>query len=274
LNKAGDKTMSETSRPTGSAATDATDAKPTGLIPVASQVPLGAPLQWLALGWRDLVATRFRGVFYGLVFAVMGAAILTIYETQWQLTMGLTAGFFLIGPFVCTGLYELSRQRELGQPASLKDSLICWKRNIGALGFYAAILTFLMVVWARVSVVLFALASTTEFPTMRSMITQIVSPTNIEFLVLWSVVGFVFASMVFAISVVSVPLMLDRRADTMMAIFSSARALATHPGPVYLWALLIVGLIGASMLLWFGLLLITAPLIGHATWHAYRALIR
>ncbi len=266
--------MSETRQQTSPAPERESDAKPAGLLPVADALAPGAPLQWLVLGWRDLVATRFRGVFYGLVFAVMGAAIVTIYETQWQLTMGLTAGFFLIGPFVCTGLYELSRQHERGEPASLRKSLVCWQRNIGAIGFYAAILTFLMVVWARVSVVLFALASTTEFPTMRSMLTQIVSPSNIEFLLLWSVVGFVFASMVFAISVVSVPLMLDRRADTMMAIFSSARALATHPGPVYLWALLIVALIGASMLLWFGLLLITAPLIGHATWHAYRALIR
>src|SRR5690606_32054672 len=121
---------------------------------------------------------------------------------------------------------------------NLPASMICWRRNLGAIAFFAAILTFLMVVWARVSVVLFALASTTEYPTMRGMIAQIVSPTNIEFLVLWVTVGFVFASLVFAISVVSVPLMLDRRTDTMMAIFTSARALATNPGPVYLWALL------------------------------------
>src|SRR5690606_34281897 len=112
-----------------------------------------------------------------------------------------------------------------------------------------------------------------EYPTMRGMIAQIVSPTNIEFLVLWVTVGFVFASLVFAISVVSVPLMLDRRTDTMMAIFTSARALATNPGPVYLWALLIVALIGVSLATWYWLLLLTAPLVGHATWHAYRALI-
>src|SRR5690606_2365891 len=148
-------------------------------------------------------ATGFRGAFYGLVFALMGLAIFTIYETRWQLTMGLTAGFFLLGPFVCTGLYELSRQRERGEAPSLPASMTCWKRNLGAIGFFAAILTFLMIVWARVSVVLFALASTTEFPTMRSMLSQIVSPTNIAFLLLWAAVGFVFASLAFAVSVVS-----------------------------------------------------------------------
>lgn len=241
--------------------------------PIAAEVPLSAPRRWLELGWDDLRATKFRGLFYGLLFALMGTAIRAIYETQWQLTMGLTAGFFLIGPFVCTGLYELSRQRERGEPVSLAKSLVCWRRNLGAIAFFAAILTFAMIVWARVSVVLFALASTTEFPTMRGMLAQIVSPENFEFVALWAAVGFVFASLVFAISVVSVPMMLDRRTDTMMAVFSSARALATHPGPVYLWALTIVVLIGASLVLWLGLLVITAPLVGHATWHAYRSLI-
>jgi len=255
-------------------AVEAPAGAPPPAIPVASGVPLSAPLQWLAAGWRDFVDTRFRGAFYGLVFALMGAAIATIYETRWQMTMGLTAGFFLLGPFVCAGLYELSRQNERGERLDLLGSLTCWKRNVGAIGFFAAILTFLMIVWARVSVVLFALASTTEFPTMKSVIAQIVSPTNLEFVLLWTAVGFVFASLAFAISVVSVPLMLDRRTDTMMSIFSSARALATNPGPVYLWALLIVAIIGVSLVFWYWLLIVTAPLIGHATWHAYRALIR
>jgi uncharacterized membrane protein len=241
--------------------------------PIAARVALRAPLTWLALGWQDLRATRFRGLFYGLVFALMGAAIDTVYRTQWQLTMGLTAGFFLVGPFVCTGLYELSRQRERGEPVSLAKSLLCWRRNLGAIAFFAAILTFAMIVWARVSVVLFALASTTAFPTVRDMLGQIVSLQNIEFLALWTAVGFVFASLVFAISLVSVPLMLDRRIDTMMAIFSSARALAANPAPAYLWAATIVAIIGASLVLWLGLLVVTAPLVGHATWHAYRALV-
>jgi uncharacterized membrane protein len=255
-------------------ATDDAAANNGFLVPVATGLPLSAPFQWLAAGARDFAATGFRAAFYGLIFALMGLTIATVYETRWQMTMGLTAGFFLLGPFVCTGVYELSRQRERGEPIDLRATLSCWRRNVGAIGFFAAILTFLMIVWARVSVVLFALASTTEFPTMRSVLSQIVSPTNIEFLLLWGAVGFVFASLVFAISVVSVPLMLDRGSDTMMAIFASARALASNPGPVYLWALLIVAIIGASLLLWFWLLVVTAPLIGHATWHAYRALVK
>ncbi len=241
--------------------------------PGVRKVGFGAPLRWLALGWDDFRATGFRGAFYGLVFALMGALVAMVYATRWQLTMGLTAGFFLLGPFVCTGLYELSRQRARGEPVSLAGSLTCWRRNPGAVAFFAAILTFAMIVWARVSVVLFALFSTTDFPTLQSVIGQIVSLGNLEFLLVWLGVGFVFATLVFSISVVSIPLMIDRRTDTMMAIFTSARALFANPGPAYLWAALIVLLIGASLLLWFGLLVITAPLVGHATWHAYRDLV-
>jgi uncharacterized membrane protein len=232
-----------------------------------------APLAWLAAGWDDFRSTGYRAAFYGLVFAAMGWAIGFVYETQWQLTMGLTAGFFLLGPFVCTGIYELSRQRERGEPPDLVRSLSCWRRAPGSIGFFAAMLTFLMIIWARVSVVLFALSSTTEFPTMRGVLGQIASASNVEFLALWSAVGFVFASLVFAISIVSVPMMLDRGSDTMVAVFTSARALAENPAAAYVWAASIVLLIGASLVLWLGLLVVTAPLVGHATWHAYRALV-
>lgn len=243
------------------------------LSPPVRSVGLDAPLRWLAAGWHDLRATGFRGAFYGAVFALMGALVLTVYETYWQLTMGLLAGFFLVGPFICTGVYELSRQHERGEAVHLRATLTCWRRNLGSIAFFAAILTFAMIVWARVSVVMFALFSTTDFPTMRGVIHQIFSLQNPEFLLVWGGVGFVFASLVFAISVVSVPLMLDRRTDTMMAIFSSVRSLLRSPAPLYLWASLIVAILGLSMLAWFVPLIVTAPLIGHATWHAYRDLI-
>lgn len=239
-------------------------------IPAIRRVPATAAFRWLALGWNDLQATGFRGCFYGIVFACMGLLLSSVYQTHWQFTMGVTAGFFLMGPFICAGLYELSRQRARGEVVHLGDSLVCWKRNPGSIGFFAAILTFAMIVWARVSVVMFALFSTTDFPTMQGVIYSIFSLSNTEFLLAWGGVGFIFASLVFSISVISVPLMLDRRTDTMMAIFGSVRTLFVNTATVYLWAMLIVIIIGLSLALWFVPLVITAPLIGHATWHAYQ----
>ncbi len=248
-------------------------AAATHAAPRVRTVGAGAPFRWLARGWDDMGATGFRAVFYGGVFTLMGLLVSVVYATKWQLTMGLVAGFFLVGPFVCTGIYELSRQLERGEPIDLFASLACWRRNLGSIAFFAAILTFAMIIWARVSVVIFALFSTTDFPTLHTVVRQIVTLSNLEFVLVWGGVGFVFATLVFSISVVSIPLMLDRRADTMMSIFASVQALFANPFAVYLWAALIVVLIGTSLLLWMWPLVITVPVIGHATWHAYRDLI-
>jgi uncharacterized membrane protein len=240
---------------------------------IRSNVPVGSAFQWLAQGWKDFMQTGMRGTYYGACFAVMGFAIVMVYGTLWQATMGLTAGFFLMGPFICTGIYELSRQRERGEPLSLIKSWTAWFRNWKSIAFFAAMLTFFMVVWARVSVVLFALFAAHDYPTLQSMLSQIVSERNLEFLLVWLGVGFVFASLVFAVSVVSVPLLLDRGTDTLEAVFASARALWANPTACLVWGLLIVALIGTSLFVFMPLLVITAPWVGHATWRAYKGLV-
>jgi uncharacterized membrane protein len=242
-------------------------------LPKIKKLDSQAPLNWLKKGGQDLINTRFRGVFYGLIFVFMGYAIVWVYATKWQLTMGLIGGFFLMGPFLCTGLYDLSRQHELHGSASLFKSVTCWMRNLSSIAFFAIILTFVMIVWARVSVILFALSSNTSFPTLQDFIKILFSIQNIQFLLLWCGVGFIFASIVFAISVIAVPMMLDRKTDTMMAIFSSVRSLHANPKALYFWVLIVVVVIGLSLVAGFIPLLITAPLIGHATWHAYRELL-
>lgn len=242
-------------------------------MPSINTVDTGAPLQWLKLGWRDMQKTRFYGLFYGSVFVLMGWTITWVYATRWQLTMGLIGSFFLMGPFVCTGLYDLSRQYEKEGRASLRKSMVCWRRNIPAIAFFAIVLTFAMIVWARVSLVIFALFSTTTFPSLQGLLGEVFSLSNPVFLLVWMGVGFVFASAVFAISVISVPLMLDRGSDIFIAVICSARALLNNPKPMYTWALLVVVIIGTSLIIGFLPLIVTAPLVGHATWHAYRALI-
>lgn len=252
----------------------ALDGREPPTLPEIRQVPANAPLHWLKRGWKDFVNTRFQGAFYGFVFVLMGYAIAWIYATKWQLTMGLLGGFFLMGPFLCAGIYDLSRQYEIDGKASLVSSLSCWARNPGSVAFFAIILTFAMIVWARVSLILFALSSNTSFPTLQGALQQIFSFSNPQFLLLWTGVGFVFASIVFAIGVIATPMMLDRSSDTLAAVFSSVRSVHANPKALYLWALLVVVTIGLSLVAGFIPLLVTAPVIGHATWHAYRDLLK
>ncbi|MGA0892951.1 MAG: DUF2189 domain-containing protein, partial [Burkholderiaceae bacterium] len=199
------------------------------MIAVSANLPLTSAFRWLKQGWSEFMCSGMRGAYYGAFFALMGYAISYIYGSFWQATMGITAGFFLMGPFICCGVYDLSRQRERGEAQSLVKSWFSWTRNWKSIAFFAAMLTFFMIIWARVSVVIFALFASHDYPTLQSMLAQIVSVENLEFLLVWAGVGFVFASIVFAVSVVSVPLLLDRDADTMMAVFASVRALWANP---------------------------------------------
>jgi uncharacterized membrane protein len=240
---------------------------------IRSDLPLLSPLTWLIRGFADMRATYFAGCFYGLVFVILGYSLSLVYANFWKATMGLTASFFLLGPIVCTGLYDLSRQLQKGEGVSLQKSITAWLPNWKMMGFFAVILTFLMIVWARVSIVIFALFADHEYPHMESLISQIASFKNLEFLLVWASVGAIFASLAFAVSVVSVPMLLDRSIDTLEAIFTSANALWNNTLVCLVWAAMIVCLIGLALVFFKPLLVITAPLIGHATWHAYQALV-
>jgi uncharacterized membrane protein len=244
----------------------------TSLVQIRTPLPPSAIVRLLAEGAKDMLATRFYGVFYGIVFVLMGYAIRVMYQHVWQLPMGLTAAFFLMGPFVCCGIYDLSRQKDLGAPIDLGASLGCWLRNWKAIAFFAAILTFFMIVWMRVSVVIFALFATHNYPQLTDMVRKIISMDNVEFLVVWAAVGFVFASLVFAMSVVSMPMMLDRGADTIESIAASAVILWKNPGAMFVWATAIVVLIGFSLIFFLPLLALTVPLVGHTTWRVYQSL--
>jgi len=237
-------------------------------------LPATMAFHWIAKGWSEMRATGFRGVVYGVIFVLMGYAIQTVYQNVWQMTMGLTAGFFLMGPFICCGIYDLSRQKERGFTPNISASTLSWMRNWKSIAFFAAMLTFFMIVWARVSVVLFALFGAHNYPDLKDMITKIVSFENIEFLLVWSGVGFVFASLVFAISVVSVPMLLDRGTDTMEAVFTSAKLLWANPLAMLVWAITIVVIMGLSLFVFLPALALTAPLVGHATWCLYKDLVR
>jgi uncharacterized membrane protein len=239
-----------------------------------SPLPTFIALEWLREGWSDFVATRFMGVFYGVIFTSLGFFLEFVYGNYWKATMGLTTSFFLMGPIICTGIYALSRQLQRGEPVSLINSCTAWRANWKSIGLFAVILTFLMIVWARVSVVVFALFASHDYPNLQNMLAQIVSTKNSDFLLVWTGVGAGFASLAFAISVVSIPLLLDRETDTMEAIFSSLVALWENLWACLVWAAFVVVLIGVSLFIFKPLLVVTAPWVGHATWKAYQSLVR
>ncbi len=246
---------------------------PQSAIPEVQIVSATAPLRWLAAGWRDFRAHPLPSAFYGACFATMGFLIYIVFQHAYPYVSALVTGFFLVGPFFAIGLYALSQRTERGEPAWLAPTLDAWAANKSAIGLFALVLGVILLVWARASLVVFALFFTQDVPDMNDFASRMFSMDNIEFLLVYLCVGGFFAILVFAISVVSVPMMLDRNTDGIVAVLTSLKAASANVPAMIVWGLLIVALVSLGFALWFVGLIVAVPLIGHATWHAYRELV-
>lgn len=227
------------------------------------------PLQWLALGWRDFRRAPAIGLFYGASFVLMGWALMVVFEHAPPYTLGLSGGFLLVGPFMCLGLYRVSQRLEAGEVPAFADSLFAWQTRTGALAIFGFVLLVLEMLWARSTLVVFAV-SFDGMPDFKGSLRALLAPDNLGFIAAYLGVGAVFAGLIFAISVVSIPMMLDREVDAITAALTSLRLVLAQPGVMLLWGALLTGLVVLALLPWFFGLLVIGPVLGHASWHAYR----
>lgn len=240
------------------------------LIPKVRNVPAFRPLHWLVLASIDMRRAPMASLFYGLVFALMGQTLHWLFMHAPHQTVTLTTGFMLLGPFLTMGLYDIGRRLELGQEKVFVPSLLAWKRNLPGIGLFATILALTFAGWMRVSVVLFALFYTDQIPAIDDMFkATFFTEENMAFLIAYFSCGAMFALLVFAISVVSIPMLLAKDGDTLTAIFTSVQALLRNPASMTVWGLCIVLLFVIGVALFYAGLIVTMPLAGLATWHAY-----
>jgi uncharacterized membrane protein len=239
---------------------------------VLKPLRLGDPPRWLLLGWRDFMRAPGIGLFYGACFMIMGWALLEVFEQAPAYTMALSAGFLLMGPFLCLGLYRVSQRLENGEKPDFGDSLLAWDTRTGQLAIFGFVLLVLEMLWGRATLVVFAV-SFDGMPDFRGSLLALVAPENLPFIAAWVAVGAVFASLIYAVSVVSIPMILHRQTDAVTAGLTSLRLVLTQTGVMVWWGLLIALLVGVALLPWFAGLLLAGPVIGHASWHAYRAAV-
>lgn len=236
------------------------------------QLNFSDPLRWLALGWRDYTRHPGIGSFYGLCFMVMGWLLLKVYENAPAYMLALSAGFLLMGPFLCMGLYQVSMSMEKGQRPTLAASLTAWNTRTSQMAIFGFVLLILEMLWGRAAMVVFAV-SFDGMPDFKGSMMTLLSPENIGFIITYCAVGAVFAGLIFSTSVVSIPMMLHRQVDAITAGLTSMRLALTQPAVMVFWGFLITLLIGVAMLPWFFGLLVAGPVVGHASWHAYRAAV-
>jgi uncharacterized membrane protein len=232
------------------------------------------PFRWLARGWRDLLAAKSIALFYGVFFWAMALLLWAVFSKLPEYTMSLMSGCLLVGPFLAMGLYDASRRREQGLVPDLIYSLTCWDTRIGSMSMLVLVLIVLELLWGRASLVVFAVFFNTGMPSTAGVLQAVFNPENLEFVVVYLVVGGFFAGLVFATSVVSIPMILDRDTDAISASITSLQVFFANLPVLLLWGALISVLVIAALLPWGAGLLLVGPWLGHATWHAYRGSVR
>jgi uncharacterized membrane protein len=243
------------------------------------QLAPAAPLVWLRLGWRDMWSAPRQSLAYGLVVVGLSLALALVaieFGGYWEL-LSLVTGFILIAPLLAVGTYAISLQLERGEPPSLRRCLREEKRALGNLMVFALMLMVVFLVWARAGSAVHIFMPLEESPRWRDYL---------QFFGIGSAIGSIFSAIVFAAAAFSLPMLVDRRVDTVTAVVTSVNAVLRNKLAMLVWAVCIVAAVapGFALLLigrdhgsafaWIMAALgITLPLIGHATWHAYRETI-
>lgn len=245
--------------------------------PVVRRISVMDVVEALGRGLRDFQALPLFGLFFGGLYAAGGILIVLTATALGMsyLSYPLAAGFALIGPFVAIGLYEVSRRREAGQPVTWSD---LWQtmRNRSEIGWMAFVTLFIFIMWmyqVRFLTALF-LGLNASFSSLQQFLTMVLTTNEgLVFLLIGNVIGAVLAAILFSLTVVSFPLLLERDLDFITAMITSVRSVATSPVPMLGWAAVITMLMVIAALPFFLGLVIVLPVLGHTTWHLYRRIV-
>jgi uncharacterized membrane protein len=241
-------------------------------------VTAAAPFAWLAAGWRDFRASPGASLAYGSIFVLAGVllAAASFAANMIYLFVPLAAGFLLVGPAATLGFYAISRDLAAGRRPSFAGALRAYRTNPGPMLYVGFALLALFLVWLRVAQLVFALTfpSAIGFDVQSLLHATLFTGDGQVFLATTLAMGAIMAALTFAGAAFALPLLLDRPVGMVEAVATSWTAVEINLPAMAVWAVLLVALTAAGMAVGFVGLAVTLPLAGHATWHAYRAVIR
>lgn len=237
------------------------------------RVRMRQPLEWVGRGWDDLKQVGLPGLAHGALIAILGAVLLMLGSTHLYLTAAAITGYLLVGPVMTTGLCELARRRAAREPLGFDESLQALTRNPEGLLQFAGLLALIALVWFVFSAVVLDTAFNAPVPSLAVALWGGAAPMNAAQVLGYVGCGAVLALIVFGVSVVAVPLMIDRHANAWEAMRTSIRSTVANLPAMLVWAALIVAVTAIGFLTLLVGMVVVAPLLGYATWHAYRDLI-
>lgn len=241
------------------------------------EITAGHPLRWLRAGWRDLRRAPAASIGYGVLFVIISYLITLslVYNQMFYLLLPLFGGFFLVAPALGMGLYEISRRLEAGEMPTLGQAISAVFTNRFNVATLGAFLVVILMLWIMAAVLIFAFFSAGITPSFDNALGYLLSVENLPMLAVGSMVGGAFALFVFAVTSVSVPMLLDRGdVNVIGAMQISWEACVYNWRPMLIWACLIVAVMLAGFATLYIGLAIGFPVIGHATWHAYRDMVK
>lgn len=227
---------------------------------------------WLKQGWRDMRAAGGPSLLHGLLVVVFSLAVLTTTLLRWELVMIAASCFVFIGPFLATGLYAVSKSLSDGGQPSIADAVNGWRHASKCLFRFGLLLVFACLIWIAFSLAMFyffvnvRIADPADF--LRYVLTQ-----HDGLFFLWSILGGLYAALAFSVTVVTMPLLVDRDVSLWLAVRTSVRAVGENPLTMVWWAAVILVLTGVSFASGMLGFLVLYPLMGHASWHVYRELV-
>ncbi len=253
------------------------------LLPAILPIEPDQPLRWLVLGFRDLCRCPWLSMAHGLLMTVVGWWITWLAHDRFWVLAGLLSAFMVTAPVLATGLYAMSRALERGEPVDLALLVSTWTRwnmrlqaqpdSYWALVRFGLLLGLAALGWVLTSSAFIWIMSPVAVHTPMDFLRHVVASQEHRLFEIWLALGGLMVAPLFASSVVSLPMLLDRRDTVLQAVLTSWKAVITHPVTMAFWAflLMLLSLLGIFSL-YFGLVLVV-PLLGHASWHAYRELV-
>ncbi|WP_208996954.1 DUF2189 domain-containing protein [Roseibium denhamense] len=229
----------------------------------------------LGAGLMDFRRAPVYGLVIGAFFAVGGLfVVLTAGALNMSyLSYPAAAGFVLLGPFAAVGLYEVSRRLQTGEPLSWSSIFgAMWAQKGRELSWMAFVVLFIQIMWMyQVRLLLALFLGFRSFSSFEEFMTQVLTTSDgLMFLAVGHVVGAILSLILFSLTVVSFPLLLEEDRDFITAMITSVKAVFTSPLPMLGWGLVVTLVLVVSMLPGFLGLVITLPVLGHTTWHLYK----